>query len=1146
MTADDAPRGVTRRLAFWVAYAVLAAVALAVTWVLFPLAIPLVNLDIKLSRADALAEARTVAARLALAPADARTAARFRHDQAVQNYVELEGGGKAAFAGLVAGGAYVPYWWEVRLFLPGEVAETVVRFRPDGTRYGFVQKRAETFVPEAAAGLALDADAARRLAEDRARADWGIDLAAFALLEATQQKRITGRVDHTFVYQRTEGNLGESRFRLRLVVTGDALTEVAHFVHVPEAFERRYAALRSANKTLAGAASLSAGVLYGLGGCVFGVLWLLRRRWLLWRQALVAGLVVGGLLGATALAGAPAAWFAYDTAQSTAVFWARQVGGALLAALLGGLGYGLVFMAAESLARRAFPEHPQLWRVWSRRAAPTPQVLGRTLGGYLFVPLELAFVAGFYYASNRWLGWWQPSEALTDPNILGSAVPALAPIAISLQAGFMEECLFRAVPLALAALIGARFGRRGLAIGVAIVVQALIFGGAHASYPGLPAYSRLVELVVPSVLWALIFLRYGLLPTILLHALFDLTLFAIPLFLVDAPGAGLQRALVIGAGLAPLAFVVAWRLRAGGAPELAADLYNAAWRPPPPPAAVAATASSPAPAGAGRGVVAFQRVLPWLGAAGLALWLVATPFRADVPGLPIDRAAAVAAADAALAARGVALGPEWTRMATTRLASDSAEQWRAHKFVWREGGRDTYAGLVGSTLAPPLWEVRYAKFDGDVPERAEEWRVTVAGDGKVRQVRHALPEARPGAALTRSEALARAEREAAERFGLDPAKLKAVGAEERQRPARGDWRLVFAEPEVELGAGGEARIEIVIAGDEVASSGRYVHVPEAWERAERERDGRLGIVRAGIGVLFALAGLLALIAGIRSWAQGQCDRRALVLVAVVSFVATAVAVANKWPLLAMNLRTAEPVAAQASLAIFSSLAGGVVTALLLGLAAGVGAWAAAQQRPPALAGRLPAWGAGVAAALFAVGAGAALARFAPATVPLWPQAPVAAHAVPALGAVLHGVGALTMTALGLFVLHVLERLTGGWQRHRWSVLVVPTALMAAAALAGSTAPWPALVEGAAAGVVTATVVWGLLRFDARALPAYCATVVVLRFAELTAPNGSLADGLHVVLVVVAAAVVAWRATAYLARARAAATVLAAAGPRAAG
>ena len=74
-------------------------------------------------------------------------------------------------------------------------------------------------------------------------------------------------------------------------------------------------------------------------------------------------------------------------------------------------------MAAESLSRRAF-RHPQLWHVWSRDAAATLEVAGRTVGGYLFVPIELALIAAFYYATNRWLGWWQPSESLTDPNIL--------------------------------------------------------------------------------------------------------------------------------------------------------------------------------------------------------------------------------------------------------------------------------------------------------------------------------------------------------------------------------------------------------------------------------------------------------------------------------------------------------------------------------------------------------------------------------------------------------------------------------------------------------------------------------------------------------------------------------------------------------
>ncbi len=162
-------------------------------------------------------------------------------------------------------------------------------------------------------------------------------------------------------------------------------------------------------------------------------------------------------------------------------------------------------MAAESLTRRAFPHHPQLWRVWSREAGATVQVAGRTVGGYLFVPLELALISAFYFVTNRWLGWWQPSESLTDPNVLSSFVPALAPIALSLQAGFMEECAFRAIPLALAALLGTHFGQRAHWIGFAVVLQAVVFAGAHANYPGLPAYSRLVELLLPATLWALIY-----------------------------------------------------------------------------------------------------------------------------------------------------------------------------------------------------------------------------------------------------------------------------------------------------------------------------------------------------------------------------------------------------------------------------------------------------------------------------------------------------------------------------------------------------------------------------------------------------------------------------------------------------------------
>ena len=221
-----------------------------------------------------------------------------------------------------------------------------------------------------------------------------------------------------------------------------------------------------------------------------------------------------------------------------------------------------------------------MWHLWSRDAGASRQTLGRTAGGYLFVPLELALVAAFYYATNKWFGWWQPSEMLSDPNILGSWAPALTPIAISLQAGFMEECVFRAIPLSLGALIGERYGRRTLGIALAFVLQALIFGGAHANYPGFPSYARLVELIVPSMIWALIFLRFGLLTTILLHAMFDLTLFAIPVFLVDAPFAFVQQALIGIAALVPLA-IIAWRrIQAGAWGDLPDTLRNGAWQPP--------------------------------------------------------------------------------------------------------------------------------------------------------------------------------------------------------------------------------------------------------------------------------------------------------------------------------------------------------------------------------------------------------------------------------------------------------------------------------------------------------------------------------------------------------------------------------------
>jgi hypothetical protein len=97
----------------------------------------------------------------------------------------------------------------------------------------------ETYVRDEAT-KALDAAAARSLAEERASSEWKVDLAPYKLLEQSQQTRTSGRVDHVFVYERAE-KLGEARVRMRLGVAGDELTEIAPYVYIPESFDRRFA-----------------------------------------------------------------------------------------------------------------------------------------------------------------------------------------------------------------------------------------------------------------------------------------------------------------------------------------------------------------------------------------------------------------------------------------------------------------------------------------------------------------------------------------------------------------------------------------------------------------------------------------------------------------------------------------------------------------------------------------------------------------------------------------------------------------------------------------------------------------------------------------------------------------------------------------
>jgi len=279
--------------------------------------------------------------------------------------------------------------------------------------------------------------------------------------------------------------------------------------------------------------------------------------------------------------------------------------------------------------------------------------------------------------------------------------------------------------------------------------------------------------------------------------------------------------------------------------------------------------------------------------------------------------------------------------------------------------------------------------------------------------------------------------------------------------------------------------------------------------------------------------MAAVLAAVVSWARGHCDRRAMMIVAAILFGLGGIGIANSWPQLAMDLKTTDPIATQFAIASAGGLLAALLRALAIGLAAGVAAWTLIRQPAQPIAGRLPVWAAGAAAALFAAGVGAVLERFAPQTVPLWPAFAVESLALPALGSAVAGARILAVVGVGLFVLCFLERLTAGWQRRGVLASLLLVTAVAAASFVGAQDPIAAAVDGVVTGAATAAIVYGLLRFDATALPAFLATGAILQIVENAARKGASAygDAALAALVVIAVTSLVMR---YLSDARAAA------------
>tara|TARA_Y100001968_G_scaffold209581_1_gene192747 strand:- start:1947 stop:5324 length:3378 start_codon:yes stop_codon:yes gene_type:complete len=803
------------------------------------------NVNVSMDRQQAIKAASDASKQFDILDDSFEQASIYNFDDSLRNFVELKQGGKEKFQEIIDNDVYSPYNWIVRSYKEGEIIEAIFQFKPDGSPNGYRIK-----IPEDYDSDNLEEEDALALVEQNINNQWSGNFSDYNLIESSFKEMPNGRIDHSFLFEHNLQDIGEAKYRLRATVSGSIINSVSPFAFVPESFQREFANIRSDNDTIAIFANFAFLGIYLLSIGVTSLIIFYRNGWLRWKKSVLAAAFVAFFSNILLnLNFYPTFWMAYDTASSKSQFLTEQLLGMIANGILMFFILAASFITAESLTRKAFPKHIQIWKTWTSNVANSKRVLNDTIFAYLIVPIKLALVGAFYILMERNFGFWSPASSSFDPNYLASIFPWYTGLAISLQAGFWEEMLFRAVPIAAGVLIGQRYNMRFTGLMVAMVIQALIFGAGHANYPAQPSYARVVELFLPSiVVYGMIYLRLGVVFGAITHYVYDVVLFSLPIWY--SSGYMFDKFMTVIGGLIPLLVILYFRIKHQKWSDVDSSSLNGGFLPTPPEkkaleqqevVSTVSTASN----------VLNPKII------GIALLFVIGIFsnfklsNVEVPvnSPSIDKEEAISIANQFLSDNNITLPDGYNAYAF----DDSS--YPASSFIWEELGQETYSSLLGSYVLGPRWKVRFAKFDGPVESRAREIMVSMDFNGNVLRFNNRFPEEEEGNQLSREEAQVLAENALAEYLGMNISAVTLTSAQESQKPNRLDWTFTFTDNNELDYEGAKLQNIISISGDQISGFTKFVFVPEEWKRMKRDREGLSGI----IGTLFTVPGVIFVI-----------------------------------------------------------------------------------------------------------------------------------------------------------------------------------------------------------------------------------------------------------------------------------------------
>jgi membrane protease YdiL (CAAX protease family) len=797
-------------------------VGVGVAYKYFFQAFPEASVEFKVSRAEALEQARQFAGGQGAKLDGYDSSIVFDLDDTAKTYLEREVGLEQADQ-MMRNDIHI-WYWQTRFFRPLQKEEFDVRVDPAGGVVGYSRE-----LEEAAPGARLERAEARAAAESFLRDALHLDLSGYDFREeeANSTER-PNRRDWSFSWERRGFRAKDAPYRLNVTLAGDRVNGYAELLKVPESWKIGYERLRSSNNLFEFIALLPYAFL--LGGCLYVIVSLGRRGLLEWRVGLALGMFLTALYFIMTMNQWPLDRAGYDTNTPYSSFFLSHMGQAALISVTSAVLVVLAIVPGEPLYRASQPDKIRL-RVGLRLPGlRTKEFFRANVIGICLAAAHIGYITIFYIISRK-LGAWAPQD-LNYENVVSTWIPWVYPLAIGIYAATSEEFLFRlfAIPY-LHHVTKSRF--------LAVVLPAFAWGFLHSNYPQEPAYIRGIEVGLIGIVAGLVMLRWGIWATLTWHYTVDAFLISTSLLRSHGAYQRISGAIVGGGALIPLAIAAVFYVSRGGF-ATNASLLNGA-QPIEGPRAeekqIAVEESAPKKISEGaqtdvaKGYAAMSsRALATLIACGALGLMILAGVKSEAIGdfvrFQIDAKEATTRGNQAL--RDLKVDPaSYLHAATVTYTFDPY----TNEYLRRSMGVSAANRVYRDSVPSAFWTIRYFR-----DSQTEEYMVVLRPDGLLHSIHHTLDEKTAGANLSKEEALARAGNFLRDQKALDLSLWNLVDARSDKKPARTDhlfvWEQKAALDESSGQQGAHIRAQLQVQGDEVSGYRVFIKIPEAWRDAE--------------------------------------------------------------------------------------------------------------------------------------------------------------------------------------------------------------------------------------------------------------------------------------------------------------------------